>query len=105
MTEKEFDEIFERRMYLIKSVMMKKKAEYAKETNRLHNFHRAAAMLDCTKAQALVGMWSKHIISILDIVDAEKPVTIEMIEEKIGDAINYLILLEAILKENPDPGF
>lgn len=105
MTEKEFEDIFERRIQLMKSVMLKKKAEYATEVDRLHNFDRAAKMLNCTKAQALMGMLSKHLVSILDIVDARKPVTIEVIEEKIGDAINYLSLLEAILKENAAPGF
>ena len=58
-------------------------------------------MLGCTPEKALVGMWTKHIISILDIVDgieAKAPAD-AVIEEKIGDAVNYLILLEAMLKE------
>lgn len=82
--------------------------------DKLHNFKRAGNMLQCSPEYALVGMWTKHIISLLDIVDKInkedvklsnmfvcKPddVTIAMVEEKIGDAINYLILLEALIKE------
>ena len=61
-------------------------------------------MLRTTPEKALVGMWTKHIISILDIVDGldKKLVPVEMIEEKIGDAVNYLILLEAMLKDRWD---
>jgi hypothetical protein len=44
----------------------------------------------------------KHDVSILDIVDdiyADMFVEDGVIDEKIGDAINYLILLKAVLLE------
>ena len=70
--------------------------------DRLHNFNRAAEMLRTTREKALVGMWAKHVVSILDIVDDFPKVvpSIEMIDEKLGDLINYSILLEANLKED-----
>lgn len=106
MTNKEFDAILTRRFELTKKVLAKKKQEYANQFNtlvedRFHNFTRAAAIMRTTKEQALIGMFSKHLVSILDIVERfhiEKP-SEEMVEEKIGDAINYLILLEGMLKE------
>jgi hypothetical protein len=69
----------------------------------MHNFNRAAAMLGCCPERALVGMLSKHLVSVLDLVDAieqrgELP-TVKLLEEKCGDSINYLILLEALVKE------
>jgi len=101
MLAKEFDEIVKNRLKLIKEILLKKRAEYAPGgKDRLHNFKRAAAMLGTTQEQALVGMWAKHVVSILDICDGQ-PAGREMIDEKIGDAINYLILLEAALKEEP----
>ena len=102
MQSKDFDVVVERRLELINKILLTKRAEYAPEGgDRLHNFNRAAEMLRCTKEKALVGMWTKHIISLLDIVDnvEKKPPSLELIEEKIGDSINYLILLEAMLKE------
>ena len=105
MNSKQFDEVMERRIELIRKVLITKRAEYAPEGgDRLHNFNRAAAMLGCTRERALIGMWTKHIISILDIVDnieSKKP-SMALIEEKIGDAVNYLLLLEAMLKEHQE---
>lgn len=105
MNQEQFDKILERRIELIKAVLSKKRAEYAGNGgDRLHNFKRAAAMLDCTPERALIGMATKHFVSILDMVDqvefnpSQFP-SIAMIEEKLGDAINYYILLEAMLKE------
>jgi hypothetical protein len=111
-----FEKILNRRIKLTKSVLPTKNKEYASDSDKLHNFKRAGAMLGCTPEKALIGMWTKHIISILDKVDEIEykcnsesdcfPVFeddteeyIETIEEKIGDAINYLILLEALIKE------
>ena len=103
MNAEQFEKILDRRLELTKQVIAKKRKEYAGDDgDRLHNFNRAAAMLGVSREKALVGMWTKHIVSILDIVDGLSPVnmpTVEMVEEKIGDAINYLILLEAMLKE------
>jgi hypothetical protein len=102
MTSALFDDIVKQRLEKIQSLLLKKRAEYAPEGgDRLHNFRRAAAMLNCSPEHALVGMWVKHVISILDIVDdiGRKVPSLEMIDEKLGDAVNYLILLEAMLKE------
>lgn len=113
MNVKKFNEMLEERIERIKAVLDSKNKEYASDVDKLHNFKRAGAMLQCSPEKALVGMWAKHIISILDIVDAiDKDeegelikicegygLTKAMLEEKIGDAINYFILLEALIKE------
>lgn len=95
MTTQDFDKLVERRVELIKSVLKSKAGEYASLGDRLHNFNRAADMLGTTKEKALVGMWTKHIVSVLDIVDSGSTPRKELIDEKIGDLINYAILLEA----------
>lgn len=53
-----------------------------------------------TPAQNLWGFLKKHLTSVLDLVDGSKPVTKAMVDEKVGDAINYLVLLEAVLLED-----
>jgi hypothetical protein len=50
--------------------------------------------------QSLLGMLSKHLVSVLDLISNRTPPTKHLIDEKIGDTINYLILLEAVLIEN-----
>jgi hypothetical protein len=100
MNNEQFEKILEKRINSIKSVLSSKAMEYASEADRLHNFKVAARMNNCTSEQALWGMMTKHLVSVQDIVfNKEKP-RHEIINEKIGDSINYLILLEALLKDN-----
>jgi hypothetical protein len=102
MTNEKFQIILDKRLNSIQSVLASKATEYATSSDRLHNFNRAAQILGIDRRSALTGMLSKHLVSILDIVDNFENIkpSFEMIEEKIGDAINYLILLEAMLKED-----
>lgn len=83
-------------------MLASKACEYASDEDRLHNFKAAAELEGDTPAEALRGMLRKHWVSIADLVWSdtigEKP-SFAMIDEKIGDAVNYLILLEALLKE------
>jgi len=101
MNNKEFDQVLEKRIEAIRQTLQKKASEYAAGDDRLHNFKRAAAIIGDTVEKAIIGMAVKHVVSVLDIVDNwnNKPVSDEMLDEKIGDTINYLILLEAHLKE------
>jgi len=106
MNVKDFNEMLEARIKKTREVLAAKNKEYASDVDKLHNFKRAGKMLQIAPEYALVGMMVKHTISILDIVDKinnnkEYP-TKEMIEEKVGDNVNYLILLEALIKEHID---
>jgi hypothetical protein len=102
MDAEEFDKVLEARITLLKRVLSFKSFEYSRNNDKLHNFKRAGQMLNISPEKALIGMKVKHDISILDIIndiDNNKLPNIELLEEKIGDAINYLILLEALIKE------
>lgn len=104
MNLKDFDKlvgyVIEKR---IKGVMCAKSAEYARGDDKLHNFYRAAAVLASTPLECLQGMKLKHDVSILDMLDDEytgkRLHDREKWEEKIGDDINYLILMLALLYE------
>lgn len=102
MTSTEFDTILEARLDSTRSVLSTKAGEYATAADRLHNFKRAAELLRTTKAKACLGFLTKHLVSIVDMAeghddDCLPPVA--LVNEKIGDAICYLVLLEALLKE------
>ena len=99
MDSEQFNNIVDQRLSSIKAVLGSKAKEYASE-DRLYNFKRAAEIQRTTPKQALFGMFAKHLISVMDIVEGRLNPTVDMIDEKIGDSINYLILLEAILKES-----
>lgn len=101
MTYERFNEILEARIRKSQSVMSKKEKEYARE-DRLQNFKTAARKRGCTPEEALYGMMLKHDVSVSDMVEDVRlgiVPTVERVDEKIGDLINYLILLEALLIE------
>lgn len=106
MNHAEFNKLLNEIIERTTHVLATKSDEYSTDEDKLHNFKRAGKMLRCSPERALIGMWTKHVISILDIVDRiekdkhnETYDEIVLLEEKIGDAINYLILLEALIKE------
>lgn len=94
-----FYTILENRLLKISDVLGRKAKEYALGGDRLHNFKTAARMKGESPALALWGMAAKHLVSVEDLVYGRLAATPEMVNEKIGDMINYLILLEAVLKE------
>jgi hypothetical protein len=100
MDTKTFNSTIDEMIQHCGETLMKKAEEYAKE-DRLHNFKVSAALGGDTPAQALWGMARKHIVSISDMVreDGEVAYTQQQWDEKIGDAINYLLLLKAVVAE------
>jgi len=101
MDSTKFNEIVESRTVAIKEVLANKAQEYAKG-DRLHNFKVAARIADSTPERALKGMFMKHLVSVFDIIDdldKNTPPTPYLVNEMIGDSVNYLILLEALLLE------
>lgn len=116
MTNDKFTKIVEYvKETLITKTLIKKGKEYTRGKDRLSNFRRMAAIQRCTPEKALVGALSKHLASILDMVDdldvkyvpviqndidiANLPAPLSQWDEKLGDAINYLILLRALVEE------
>lgn len=104
MENEYFQKLVEARTVKIKNILGNKAKEYAQANDRLHNFKVAAHILNTSPEQALFGMFAKHLVSIMDMLflPNRKVLTEEFIDEKIGDAINYLILLEALFKEDFD---
>ena len=74
--------------------------EYASDVDRLSNFKRAARLKGTTLPQAVTGMMVKHTVSVYDMVESGEAFTAAAWDEKIGDHINYLILLKATLIED-----
>ena len=98
MTATEFERIFEEQVERSRIVLVNKAGEYATE-DRLHNFKVAAALESKTPEQALAGMMAKHTVSVYDMAESGLDYPIELWKEKITDHINYLFLLNAIVRE------
>lgn len=99
MTTEKFNTIVDDLTNQIKSTLKRKAGEYNLDEDRLSVFKRAAGIQQQTSAQALLGMMTKHVVSIYDYVEGNKKFTEELAREKICDNLNYLILLYAILEE------
>ena len=102
MNAKDFDKIVADRMAWCRQTLCAKGDEYAREGDRLWNFKVAARKLNCHPAEALAGMMVKHTVSVDDIIDGLARGIVppkELVAEKIGDSINYLLLLEGLIEE------
>lgn len=100
MNSKDFNELVEARCSKIKATLASKGKEYSTDDDKLHNFNKAGIRSGQSREKALMGMKLKHEISIDDIIlNLDKGIlpTIEIMDEKIGDIINYFVLLEACL--------
>lgn len=102
ISETQFDTLVDTRCMQIKRTLIEKGKEYRRNNDPLHNFRIAAKVQNTTEEKALWGFAAKHYVSFLDIInDIEQGnlPTMEVVDEKIGDLINYLILCEASIKE------
>ena len=82
-----------------KDMLLTKHTEYATEDD-FHNFNVAASLQNVTPQQALVGMMTKHVVSVCDLVNdhAEgREIPLDKWKEKIGDNVNYLLILWAMV--------
>ena len=102
MNHKKFNWIVQQQLDNCKSLLITKGVEYqAGDTDVLHNFKIAGRVRGITPEQALLGMELKHYVSIMDIVNNIETTlpTLEKLDEKITDEINYLLLLKALIIE------
>lgn len=102
MTEQEFQEVLNARLIKIKETLSSKAKEYATDMDKLHNFNVGARLTGQTRERVLWGFALKHYISFLDILDSldkGKLPSEAIVDEKVGDLINYLVLVEASIKD------
>lgn len=101
MNAEDFNKIIHEQISRCEATLCKKADEYATE-DRLHNFKVAAGIQNCLPTTALAGMMAKHTVSVYDMLrglEEGKSYPIELWDEKIGDSINYLLLLAATVRE------
>ena len=102
MTSEKFNALLCARQEKTWAVMVQKRNEYATDKDVLHNFKRAATISEQTVVEAWYGMWLKHLVSLLDMIHSSEIPSQEWIDEKIGDTINYLHLLEGLYEDARD---
>ena len=103
-----FNLLLQERLKNTETTLLVKAREYVRGEDRFYNFEQGKkllelAKLDITKEDVMLLYNTKHLISIFDMLsDSRRGITYskEYINEKFGDAINYLIMIEIALIEN-----
>lgn len=102
MKHDDFQRLLERRIDLTWKVLSAKSREYASADDKLWNFKRGGEVLGKNQIEVLVGYMTKHLVSVIDLAKmaalGQAP-SIAALDEKIGDTVNYLVLLEAAVTE------
>ena len=95
-----FNEIVADQMEHCVVVLKEKGAEYVFSEDRLDHFKTSAAEQGISTKQALWGMAAKHFTSLAGMCKSnEAGYPEEVWREKITDAMNYMLLLWAIVRE------
>ena len=100
MTSNNFNKVVENQLERIKTVLIKKQAEYNLDDDRLSVFKHAAALSGETPEQALYGFLLKHLISQADMIKSGQKYSKSLWQEKITDILNYNILLIGLLEDD-----
>lgn len=108
MRSERFEQILERRKDLMTQTLSSKAKEYASDADRLQNFLDAQALLypeitegdHGARSRVALAFMAKHVVSVFQMVRSGKGFTREQWDEKIGDMVNYSVLLEATLEDD-----
>lgn len=104
MESEVFNQLVEDTLEEVKAILVRKGVEYVpggEEQDRFHNFEISAAFNQQRTTEALWGFLTKHLTSISDMVKVDSTDhDLGKWEEKLHDAIIYLILLKGIVTEN-----
>jgi len=104
MLHKEFEILVHNRLSSCVEVLCSKDKEYSSADDRFHNFKKAGRLKDQDPIQALDGMWLKHRVSSDDMVERmiADPLYVPdrgLVADKLGDSINYTLLLEGLIED------
>lgn len=99
MRVEDFTVLLNKRIAKTKKTLLLKAEEYAPGIDRLENFKTGANLLGTSAETYALSLVTKHIVALKDVVTREELLTKEFMDEKIGDIIVYMILLEAIATE------
>lgn len=94
-----FNKVVKEQLLVCEHLLTGKGHEYAPDAvdesniDRLAHFKKAAAIIDGTPKEALLGMLTKHLVSISDMCTDGRSYSLDRWTEKITDSINYLLHL------------
>ncbi len=103
-----FNKVIKEQLLTCENMLCSKGHEYSpsagdkNRADRLAHFKKAAAVVNSTPKVALLGMLSKHLVSVSDMCTDNYNYSKELWTEKITDSINYLLILKVLVEEEKD---
>lgn len=90
------------------NILAEKFKDYGNHEDPFWHFNRAAKLLEQTPQQVLMTLFSKHLTCIVEMAKDPHASSSARWEEKITDAINYLLILSSMVSARynapQDPG-
>ena len=102
MNNNQFTEVVLGLLDECKELLVKKGEDYSTDADRLDSFKSAEQFTSLTQWQCWEALFFKHVQSLRSYMKSGRKPLNEDIHHRIRDAINYLILLEAMLVEEQD---
>jgi hypothetical protein len=103
MEQRAFNDFVDSFLRECASLLSVKGHEYAGSFDRLANFKRGADLTGCTPEQVAFVYLSKHYDAIATYVrEGQSPPSAELIESRLQDLLNYVLLLAALIQERSD---
>jgi hypothetical protein len=102
MKIKDFKDLLEKRFEKTRETYSRKMNEYATDLDVFQSFKKGVGFSFHDTPEGVAWEYAcKHFESIKNIISKcpDEVPTDELLDEKIGDAINYLIIIEGLIKE------
>ena len=99
MTQERFNEIVEETLKKCTDLLVVKQAEYNLTADRFDSFKRGAGLTGWKPDQVLLGYLTKHLSSMIEMINSDKQFTREKVDEKLGDILNYILLLRGLWED------
>lgn len=100
MTVNDFNEVVKEFINKTETTLIKKQDEYNLGSDRFEFFKRMAKIEDTTPERALSHCVTKHITSFYDMINSGDKFSEQLWMDKLGDIVNYMILLYGLLKDD-----
>ncbi|MBQ9160930.1 MAG: hypothetical protein IJ122_06370 [Methanobrevibacter sp.] len=100
MNREDFDKSIEATFERCKNTLIHKSKEYTPDDDPLNNFKEGSDMSGRPMEEVLFMYCLKHLVSLRDIIFKKVPCDSQLLQEKTGDIINYLAILNAMNDAN-----
>lgn len=99
MNSKEFVQNSETLLNRCLEVIKKKNSDYANDKDPFANFSYSSEIAGVEKYQAILQLIGMKLSRIKELMSSGKEPNFESIEDSILDAINYLVILDSVVKD------